>query len=69
MAVNQTFYIKFFAPVVPESIAALMQIVDNKLKQGAKKLGLLISTPGGGRFPRTVRLQFPQRYPFGDYDS
>ena len=31
MAANQTFYIKFFAPVVPESIAALMQAVDDKL--------------------------------------
>ena len=46
MDANQTFYVKFFAPVVPESIATLMQIVDNKLKQGAKKFVLLISSPG-----------------------
>src|SRR4030065_276334 len=50
MTTNQSFYIKFFAPILPESIAALMQIVDSKLKQGAKKLGLLISTPGGDVF-------------------
>jgi ATP-dependent Clp protease, protease subunit len=47
---NQTFYVKFFAPVVPESVAALMQVVDSKMKQGAKRLGLLISSPGGDVF-------------------
>ncbi len=47
---NQIFYIKFFAPVMQESIAALMQVVDNKIRQGAKKMGLLISTPGGDVF-------------------
>ncbi len=47
MTGNSKFYIKFFAPVVPESVAALMQIVDNKLKAGAKKLGLLISSSRG----------------------
>ena len=50
MATNSTFYIKFFAPIVPETVAALMQIVDNKMKQGATKLVLLISTPGGDVF-------------------
>jgi ATP-dependent protease ClpP protease subunit len=50
MASNQIFYIKFFAPVIPETVARLMQIVDEKVKQGAKKLGLLISTPGGDVF-------------------
>ena len=44
------FYVKFFAPVMQESINILMQVVDNKLRQGAKKMGLLISTPGGDVF-------------------
>lgn len=44
------FYIKFFAPVMHDSINALMQIVDKKLNQGAQKMGLLISTPGGDVF-------------------
>jgi ATP-dependent Clp protease protease subunit len=44
------FYVKFFAPVMQESINALMQVVDKKLSQGAKKMGLLISTPGGDVF-------------------
>jgi len=50
MSVNSKFYVKFFAPVVPESVAILMQIVDNKLKAGAKEMGLLISSPGGDVF-------------------
>jgi ATP-dependent Clp protease, protease subunit len=47
---SNSFYIKFFAPVMQESINALMQVVDKKLNQGAKKMGLLISTPGGDVF-------------------
>jgi len=47
---EKKFYIKFFAPVVPETIGALMQIVDTRIKQGMKELGLLISTPGGNVF-------------------
>ncbi|MBT4513177.1 MAG: hypothetical protein HOC20_13335 [Chloroflexi bacterium] len=50
MTSNSSFYIKFFAPVVPETVAALMQVVDSKIKQGATRLGLLISTPGGDVF-------------------
>jgi ATP-dependent Clp protease, protease subunit len=44
------FYVKFFAPVMQDSINALMQIVDQKIRQGAQKMGLLISTPGGDVF-------------------
>ena len=76
MASNQTFYIKFFAPVIPESVAALMQIVDNKLKQGAKKLGLLISSPGGDVFHGLSAYNFLKGIPleivthnFGSADS
>lgn len=76
MDVNQTFYIKFFAPVIPETIAALMQIVDNKLKQGAKKLGLLISTPGGDVFQGLSAYNYLKGVPleitthnFGSADS
>lgn len=44
---NFTTYIKFFAPVVPQSINALMQIIDRKLKEGTKHFVILISSPGG----------------------
>jgi len=49
MPVNK-FYVKFFAPVMQDTINALMQVVDKKLGQGAQKMGLLISTPGGDVF-------------------
>jgi ATP-dependent Clp protease, protease subunit len=47
---GQTFYIKFFAPIIPETINLLMKIVDQKVASGAKKMGLLISSPGGNVF-------------------
>lgn len=36
MVNSEKFYIKFFAPVIPETVAALMQIVDGKIKAGKK---------------------------------
>ena len=36
MSNNEKFYIKFFAPVIPETVAALMQIVDDKIRAGKK---------------------------------
>jgi ATP-dependent protease ClpP protease subunit len=73
---NTTFYIKFFAPVVPQSIAALMQVVDQKINQGVKKLGLLISTPGGSVFHGISAYNYLRGIPlevtthnFGSVDS
>jgi ATP-dependent Clp protease protease subunit len=47
---SNTFFVKFFAPVMEDSINTLMQVIDKKISQGAKKMGLLISTPGGDVF-------------------
>lgn len=47
---NDTFYVKFFAPINVDSVTGFMQIVDRKLKQGAKRLKLLISCSGGDVF-------------------
>ncbi len=76
MATNTSFYIKFFAPIVPETIAALMQIVDGKLRQGAKHLGLLISSPGGDVFHGLTAYNYLKGIPleitthnFGSADS
>ena len=75
MATN-TFYIKFFAPVMPDSINALMQIVDRKIAQGAKKMVLLISTPGGDVFQGMSAYNYLRGIPleiithnFGSADS
>ena len=50
MHANPHFYVKFFAPVIPESVGALMQVIDGKLQQGARSMCLLLSTPGGDVF-------------------
>lgn len=73
---NEKFYIKFFAPVIPETVAALMQIVDAKIRDGKKELGLLISTPGGDVFHGLSAYNFLKGSPikvithnFGSADS
>ena len=73
---SNTFYVKFFAPVMQDSINALMQVVDKKLSQGAKKMGLLISTPGGDVFHGLSAYNFLKGVPleitthnFGSADS
>jgi len=57
-------------------VAALMQVVDGKLKQGAKKMGLLISSPGGDVFQGLSAYNYLKGIPleitthnFGSADS
>ena len=76
MSSNASFYVKFFAPIVPETVAALMQVVDSKVKQGATRLGLLISTPGGDVFQGLSAYNYLRGVPleivthnFGSADS
>jgi len=42
--------IKFFAPVIDVTINALMNAIDQKMKQGVTEFILLISSPGGSVF-------------------
>ena len=76
MVNNEKFYIKFFAPVIPETVAALMKIVDDKIRAGKKELGLLISSPGGSVFHGLSAYNFLKGSPikvtthnFGSADS
>ena len=76
MATSRPCYIKFFAPVMQESISALMQAIDNKLSQGVNKLTLLISSPGGDVFQGLSAYNFLKGIPveitthnFGSADS
>lgn len=76
MASNDTFYVKFFAPVIPESVSALMQIVETKLKAGYKHMTLLISCTGGDVFHGLSAYNFLRGIPlevtthnFGSADS
>lgn len=39
--------IKFFAPVIDVTINSLMNVIDTKMRQGAERFILLISSPGG----------------------
>jgi len=39
--------IKFFAPVIDATVNALMNAIDQKMKQGIKDFIILISSPGG----------------------
>jgi ATP-dependent Clp protease, protease subunit len=39
--------IKFFAPVIDVTVNALMDAIDQKMKQGVKDFIILISSPGG----------------------
>jgi len=42
--------IKFFAPVIDETVNSLINAVDEKIRQGAREFILLISFPGGEAF-------------------
>src|SRR5688500_16564925 len=73
---NDTFYVKFFAPVLPESVNALMQIVEGRLKKGYQRMTLLISCTGGDVFQGLSAFNFLRGIPievtthnFGSADS
>ena len=42
--------IKFFAPVIEETIYPLLETIDDKMRHGAREFVLLISSPGGDAF-------------------
>lgn len=76
MNYNKTTYIKFFAPVIPESINLLMNIIDKKIKEGTNHFVLLISTPGGDVFHGLSAYNYLKGIPakitthnFGSVDS
>ena len=69
-------YIRFMAPVVPQTAAALFQIVDKKLKDKCERLHLMISSPGGSVFHGLSLYNFLRgapvellTYNFGSVDS
>ncbi len=73
---NLPTVIKFFAPVVDITINALMQAVDQKMRQGQKEFILLISSPGGSVFHGLSAYNYLKGIParvvthnFGSVDS
>jgi len=68
--------IKFFAPVVNATINALMNAVDQKMKQGTSNFIILISSPGGSVFHGLSAYNYLKGLPakitthnFGSVDS
>lgn len=68
--------IKFFAPVVDISINALMNAIDQRMKQGITNFTLLISSPGGSVFHGLSAYNYLKGLPatitthnFGSVDS
>ena len=43
-------WIRFMAPVVPQSATSLMRVIDKKLSHGVKHIHLMLSSPGGSVF-------------------
>ena len=73
---NNTAYIKFFAHVDQASVNALMGAVEQKLREGANEIVLLISSPGGSVFYGLSAYNFLKGVPaqvvthnFGSVDS
>lgn len=69
-------YIRFMAPVVPVTTNQLLQAIDNKLAEGATRIHLLISSPGGSVFHGLTLHNFLKGIPaevytynFGSVDS
>ncbi len=68
--------IKFFAPVIDVTINALMNTIDQKMKQGMTNFIILISSPGGSVFHGLSAYNYLKGIPatitthnFGSVDS
>jgi len=68
--------IKFFAPVIDVTINALMNAIDQKMKQGVTEFVVLISSPGGSVFHGLSAYNYLKGLPasiathnFGSVDS
>ena len=55
---EKTVYVKFFAGVDENSIKALMNVVEQKLREGATRFVLLISSSGGNVFAGVTGYNF-----------
>ncbi|MCD6567558.1 MAG: ATP-dependent Clp protease proteolytic subunit [Dehalococcoidia bacterium] len=68
--------IKFFAPIIGPTINALMNAIDQKMKEGVSQFILLISSPGGSVFHGLSAYNYLKGLPvtitthnFGSVDS
>lgn len=73
---ERTSYINFYSPVWPVSVGTLMNVIQQKIQQGAEKIVLLISSPGGQVNAGVTLYKFLKRIPvelythnYGNVDS
>lgn len=57
-------HIRFFAPVLPQTIAQLFQALDFAIQQGVQRVHLLLSSPGGSVFHGLSAYNFLRGAPF-----
>jgi ATP-dependent protease ClpP protease subunit len=69
-------YIRFMAPVTPQTTDLLIKLVDDKIRNGYEKIHLMISSPGGNVFHGLSLYNFlygipleVDTYNFGSVDS
>lgn len=69
-------YIRFFAPVIPETTDRLFKILDQRIASKVEKIHLLISSPGGSVFHGLSIYNYlkgapieVETYNFGSVDS
>ena len=69
-------FIRFMAPVVPQTSDQLFKIIDQKIKEKTGRIHLLLSSPGGSVFHGLSLYNFLKRAPlevftynFGSVDS
>lgn len=72
----KTSVIRFYAPVNEVTVGKLLNVVDEKIKQGTKRIVLLISSPGGSVFAGLSAYHYLKGVPvevithnFGEVDS
>jgi ATP-dependent Clp protease protease subunit len=69
-------YVRFFAPVVPQTAAQLLQVIDGALHDRTERLHIMLSSPGGSVFHGLSLYNFLRGLPvevntynFGSVDS
>lgn len=69
-------YIRFMAPVIPQTTNSLLQVVDKKIQEKCQRMHVMISSPGGSVFHGLSLYNFLKgapievyTYNFGSVDS
>jgi ATP-dependent protease ClpP protease subunit len=61
------FYVRFMAPVIPQTTAQLFQVFDHAIQTKVTRLHLMLSSPGGSVFHGLSTYNFLKGVPFETY--